>query len=36
MSFIRQIVSRASTDRLELLIEERLNPKSDKARVDSK
>ncbi len=36
MSFIRQIVSRASTDRLELLIEERLNPKSDKARVDKR
>jgi adenylate cyclase len=36
MSFIRQIVSRASTDRLELLIEERLNPKSDKARIDKR
>ena len=36
MSFIRQIISRASTDRLELLIEERLNPKSDKARVDKR
>jgi class 3 adenylate cyclase len=36
MSFIRQIISRASSDRLELLIEERLNPKSDKARVDKR
>jgi adenylate cyclase len=34
MSFISQIDSRASADRLELLIEERLNPKSDKARID--
>jgi adenylate cyclase len=34
MSFIRQIVSRASTDRLELLIEERLSPKADKERID--
>ncbi|MEQ1773387.1 MAG: adenylate/guanylate cyclase domain-containing protein [Burkholderiales bacterium] len=36
MSFIRQIISRASTDRLELLIEERLNPKSDKTRIDKR
>lgn len=36
MSFIRQIVSRASTDRLELLIEERLNAKSDKERIDKR
>lgn len=34
MSFISQIVSRASEDRLELLIEERLQPGSDKARID--
>ena len=34
MSFTRQIISRASTDRLELLIEERLQPGSDKARID--
>ena len=34
MSFIRQIISRASSDRLELLIEERLNPKADKASID--
>jgi adenylate cyclase len=34
MSFIRQIISRASADRLELLIEERLNPQADKARID--
>lgn len=34
MSFTRQIVSRASTDRLELLIEERLQPGSDRARID--
>ncbi len=36
MSYIRQIISRASTDRLELLIEERLNPKADKARIDKR
>jgi class 3 adenylate cyclase len=36
MAFIRQIISRASADRLELLIEERLNPKSDKARIDKR
>ena len=36
MSFTRQIISRASADRLELLIEERLNPKSDKARIDKR
>ena len=36
MSFIRQIISRASADRLELLIEERLNPKADKARIDKR
>jgi len=34
MSFTHQIISRASTDRLELLIEERLQPGSDRARVD--
>ena len=34
MSFISQIVSRASEDRLEMLIEERLKPGADKARID--
>ncbi len=34
MAFIRQIISRASADRLELLIEERLKPETDKARID--
>jgi len=34
MSFIRQIVSRASADRLELLIEERLKHGADKAQID--
>lgn len=34
MSFTRQIISRASTDRLELLIEERLQPGIDKDRID--
>ena len=34
MSFISQIVSVASADRLELLIEERLQPDADKARID--
>ena len=34
MSFVRQIVSRASEDRLEMLIEERLKPGADKARID--
>jgi adenylate cyclase len=34
MSFTRQIISRASNDRLELLIEERLTPGSNKERVD--
>lgn len=34
MSFTRQIISRASTDRLELLIEERLQPGSDRERID--
>ena len=34
MSFTQQIISRASTDRLELLIEERLQPGSDKERID--
>ena len=34
MAFIRQIVSGASADRLELLIEERLRPGADKARID--
>ncbi len=34
MAFTRQIISRASTDRLEHLIEERLQPGSDKARID--
>lgn len=32
--FTRQIISRASTDRLELLIEERLQPGSDRERID--
>lgn len=34
MSFTRQIISRASTDRLELLIEERLQAGSDRERID--
>jgi adenylate cyclase len=34
MTFTRQILSRASTDRLELLIEERLMPGANKERVD--
>lgn len=34
MSFISQIVSRASEDRLEMLIEERLKPDADKERID--
>jgi len=34
MTWTRQIISRASTDRLELLIEERLKPDADKARID--
>jgi len=34
MAFTRQILSRASTDRLELLIEERLQPGSDRERID--
>jgi len=34
MSFTRQIISRASTDRLELLIEERLMPGANVERVD--
>lgn len=34
MAFIRQISSRASLDRLELLIEERLKPGADKERTD--
>ena len=34
MSFTRQIISRASTDRLELLIEERLQPGCDRERID--
>ena len=34
MAFIRQIGSRASEDRLELLIEERLKPGTDKDRID--
>ncbi|MFO7541871.1 MAG: adenylate/guanylate cyclase domain-containing protein [Thiobacillus sp.] len=36
MSYIRQIISRASTDRLERLIEERLAPGADKARIDAR
>ena len=36
MAFIRQIGSRASEDRLELLIEERLQPKTDKDRIDKR
>ena len=36
MAFIRQIGSRASEDRLELLIEERLRPKTDKDRIDKR
>ena len=34
MPFIRQIVSGASVDRLEMLIEERLKPGTDKGRID--
>ena len=34
MPFIRQIVSGASADRLEMLIEERLKPGTDKGRID--
>ena len=36
MAFIRQIGSRASEDRLELLIEERLKPGTDKDRIDKR
>jgi hypothetical protein len=36
MSFISQIASRASEDRLELLIEDRLKPGADKARIDKR
>ena len=36
MAFIRQIGSRASEDRLELLIEERLKPDTDKDRIDKR
>jgi adenylate cyclase len=36
MAFIRQIGSRASEDRLELLIEERLKPGTDKERIDKR
>lgn len=36
MAFIRQIISRASADRLELLIEERLKPGIDKDRIDKR
>lgn len=36
MSYIRQIISRASTDRLEQLIEERLKPGADKAHIDER
>ena len=36
MAFIRQIGSRASEDRLELLIEERLKPNTDKDRIDKR
>lgn len=34
MSFTRQIISRASNDRLELLIEERLKPGANRDRID--
>ena len=36
MAFVRQIGSRASADRLELLIEERLKPGADKSRIDKR
>ena len=36
MAFIRQIISRASADRLEMLIEERLKPGIDTARIDKR
>jgi adenylate cyclase len=36
MAFIGQIYSRASADRLEMLIEERLKPGMDKARIDKR
>ena len=36
MAFIRQVGSRASEDRLEKLIEERLKPGVDKARIDKR
>ena len=36
VSFARQIISRASTDRLELLIEERLEPGSNCDRIDQR
>lgn len=36
MAFIRQIISRASADRLEMLIEERLKPGIDKDRIDKR
>lgn len=36
MAFIYRVASTASQDRLEKLIEERLKPKADQARVDEK
>ncbi len=36
MSFTRQIISRASADRLELLIEERLQPGSNREHIDER
>lgn len=36
MAFIRQIGSRASEDRLELLIAERLLPATDRERIDKR
>lgn len=36
MSFIRKVVSRASEDRLEVLIEERLKPGADRALIDKR
>ena len=36
MAFIYRVASTASQDRLEKLIEERLKPKADQARIDEK
>src|SRR5512145_1658873 len=36
VSFTRQIISRASTDRLELLIEERSQPGANRERIDER